>query len=167
MKPLSILCTLGCLVYASTLLSAQDLKRGQQVEGKIVRVTDGDTVWLEMPDKSVVHRLRLSSADCPEKDQPRGKEARDFTTSKALGNTAKAIILGKSYDRYVAVVEIKGKSLTDLLVEAGWAWVDTRYAKGQEAKRLQELERKAKESHKGIWQDSKPIEPWQWRKGKR
>ncbi len=46
-------------------------------EGKVVSVTDGDTIKVLKDGQQV--KIRLASIDCPEKGQPYGQKAKQFT----------------------------------------------------------------------------------------
>ncbi len=50
------------------------------------------------------------------------------------------------------------------MVRMGIAWWYRRYDKTEE---LENAERYAEENKFGLWADSNPIAPWDWRKGKR
>src|SRR5207342_2787252 len=52
-------------------------------------------------------------------------------------------------------------SINHALVKQGWCWY-RKYAPGDTV--LEGLEKNAGESKKGLWADSSPISPWEWRK---
>jgi hypothetical protein len=55
-----------------------------------------------------------------------------------------------------------GTILNKELVKAGLAWWYCKYSVDQS---LAELEIEAREAKRGLWQDPKPVPPWEWRKG--
>ena len=122
------------------------------------RVIDGDTI--ELADG---RKVRIAEIDCPESNQPWGLQANQFLTSKIAG---KPILLqGDRADRYgriIAHVSIDGEDVGEALVEAGLAWQYTQYSRSE---RLAGLQGQARKQEIGIW--SKPIPPWEWRRGKR
>ncbi len=61
-------------------------------------------------------RVRLWGIDCPEKAQAFGQRAKQFTSSKAFGKTAKIEVHDVDrYGRTVGQVFINGKSLNEEL----------------------------------------------------
>ena len=50
-------------------------------------------------------------------------------------------------------------------VKDGWCWWYRKYAPGNVV--LEELERRARGAGLGLWADSAPIPPWEWRKARR
>ncbi len=50
------------------------------------------------------------------------------------------------------------------LVAQGYAWVYRKYLNDAE---LLGLEAEAKQKGLGLWADSNPIPPWEWRRGRR
>ena len=133
--------------------------------GKVVAVKDGDT--LEIMKKGVAVRVRLYGIDCPERGQAFGQMAKQFASDLAFGKTVK--VIEKDRDRYGRMVgEVileDGRSLNRELVRAGLAWWYRQYAK-KDAE-LEMLERDAWEAKAGLWADTDPVPPWNWRKGKR
>ena len=70
--------------------------------GKVVGVTDGDTITVLHNRKG--ERIRLHGIDCPEKRQAFGKRAKQFTSTVIFGKAVTVKVLGR--DRY----------------DARWAW---------------------------------------------
>ena len=68
--------------------------------GKVVGVSDGDTISVMREGRAV--KVRLHGIDCPEKKQPYGTKAKRFTSDRAFRN--EVTIYVKDYDRYGRIV---------------------------------------------------------------
>lgn len=135
--------------------------------GKVTRVIDGDTIEVKtLPEKILVYeipiRVRLINIDAPEKKQPFGR----WST-----NQLKALLAGQSVtvsytqtDRYGRVlgrvVTANGTEANRQQVLKGAAWV---YDKYNTDNSLPALQQEAKEHKRGLWADSNPVPPWEWR----
>src|ERR1039457_5159461 len=101
---------------ASTALYAEDFA------GKVVSITDGDTI--RVMHNGVSERIRLWGIDCPESKQAFGTRAKQFTGDLAFGQTVTVKV--RDIDRYKrTVAEIilpDGRNLNRELVRAGLAW---------------------------------------------
>jgi endonuclease YncB( thermonuclease family) len=148
---------LALFTLASLLLGA-----GITFSGKVVGVTDGDTITVLHDGKA--EKIRLHGIDCPEKDQPFGTKAKKFTSTLAFGQVV--TVQAKDIDRYGRTIGIvilpDGRSLNNEIVKAGFAWWYKQYAPNDVD--LKGLESEARSNHLGLWQDSTPIPPWEWRK---
>jgi endonuclease YncB( thermonuclease family) len=140
------------------------------LEGKVVRVADGDTITLLLEDRTQVN-IRFSGIDAPEKGQAWGQRSRQSMSSLAAGRYARAYV-GKRdrYGRGVAIVVIDGRDVGLEQLRRGMAWTYTRYL-GELPYREQGLylqaEREARDARRGLWSDPRPQEPWDWRRQKR
>ncbi len=56
-----------------------------EFSGKVVGVSDGDTITVLHNGKG--ERIRLHGIDCPEKRQPFGNRAKQFTSTLVFGKT--------------------------------------------------------------------------------
>ena len=137
------------------------------LQGKVIRVLDGDTIEIKtLPAKIVVYevpiRVRLINIDAPEKKQPFGRWSR---------NQLKALLAGQSVtvsytqtDRYGRIVgrvfTTNGTEASRFMVQSGAAWVYERY---NTDKSLPALQREAQEQKRGLWADTNPVPPWEWR----
>ena len=161
--PLWIL-VLHLLVFA-LLAEAMLACAGEEFTGRCVGVTDGDTVIVLREGKAV--RVRLYGIDAPEKRQPYGTQAKQFTASLVFAQDVRVIV--HSTDRYGRLIgEVilpSHHSLSVDLVGAGYAWWYRQYARHDTT--LAMLERDAQEGKRGLWADAQPVAPWDWRKGKR
>jgi micrococcal nuclease len=90
-------------------------------EGKVVSVTDGDTI--KVLKDGIQVKIRLAAIDCPEKKQPYGQKAKQFTADMVAGKIVK--IWDTDVDRYgriVGFVFVGDKNLNKELLSAGLAW---------------------------------------------
>jgi endonuclease YncB( thermonuclease family) len=135
----------------------------QTLTGKVTYVSDGDTIHIVSNNQK--YKIRFYGIDTPEKSQSFGLEAKEFTYNKIFGKTAEIEI--KDTDRYGRKVGIvhydHGKDLNFELVQNGYAWWYEQYAKNnQQLKMAQDY---AERNKLGLWAQSNPIAPWDYRKG--
>jgi endonuclease YncB( thermonuclease family) len=107
------------LLVAATVAVAS--LAAEQFTGKVVAITDGDT--LKVLHAGATVRVRLHGVDTPERKQPFATRARLFTSALAFG---KMVTVSVRYtDRYHGLVaEIRlpdGRNLNHELVRAGLA----------------------------------------------
>ncbi len=152
-------------LLALLLLSVPLSSQTDTFTGKVVGVSDGDTISVMREGRAV--KVRLHGIDCPEKKQPFGTKAKWVTSDLAFGKEVEVRI--KDTDRYGRIVgEVilpDGVSLNKDLVHAGLAWWYRKYAPNDRT--LKALEAGARDEKKGLWADSNPIPPWEWRKRER
>lgn len=130
--------------------------------GKVVGVTDGDTITV-LHDR-LGEGIRLHGIDCPEKGQAFGQRAKQFTSELAFGKdiTVKVYDVDK-YGRTIGdVILPDGRNLNQELVRAGMCWWYRKYAPDDEI--LAQLEASAREAKSGLWVDPNPVPPWEWRR---
>lgn len=145
------------LLFFLLLLSPGD----EKIVGKIIGVTDGDTVVLLTPEKTQI-KVRLDAIDCPESHQAFGQRAKQFTSDFCFGKEAVLISHGKDrYGRTLGLIIIGKDTLNYELLNAGYAWHYKQYNK---EKRLSEMELQARSKKLGLWVDKEPIAPWEFRK---
>ena len=127
--------------------------------GKCVGVSDGDTISVMHEGKA--EKIRLYGIDCPEKGQPFGTRAKQFTGNMVFGKivAVKPTTIDK-YGRTVAWVYLDNACLNKKLLEAGLAWHYKQYSSDEDLA-LFEIDARTKKI--GLWADSKPIPPWDWR----
>ncbi len=129
-------------------------------EGKVVGISDGDTIKVLKDGKQV--KIRLASIDCPEKGQPYGQAAKKFTSKMVASKIVK--IWETDTDRYgriVGFVFVGDRNLNKELLSAGLAWHYKKYSRDPE---LAKLEFQARSKKIGLWAEPDPMKPWEWRK---
>lgn len=153
-------------LVAVALLVATAPGLAEQFTGRVVGVSDGDTVTVlrQTAQGPRPARIRLHGIDCPESRQAFGTRAKQFTSAAAFGKQATVDV--KDTDRYgrlVAVVTVEGRNLNRELVKAGLAWWYRQYA--PQDRDLAALEAEARAAHRGLWADPWPVPPWEFRHG--
>ncbi|MGH7257019.1 MAG: thermonuclease family protein [Nitrospiraceae bacterium] len=108
-------------------------------------------------------QIRLNGIDCPEKKQPFGTRAKQFTSQEAFGKEVTVKEVGRDrYGRTLAEVILPdGRSLNQELLKAGLAWWFRKYSKDIG---LGDLEDEARLANRGLWADKNPVPPWEWRR---
>jgi micrococcal nuclease len=133
-------------------------------QGEVIKVLDGDTLHVQRGREVV--KVRLYGVDCPEKRQSFGSQATRFTTEFILHKKAKVEIMDTDrYGRTVGIVSVGRKMLNRELVRSGYAWTYNTYCKKQPlCTELNTLEERARKRKVGLWQEKKPLAPWEWRR---
>ena len=151
-------------LFAPLLLLFTLSAQAETLEGKVIKIADGDTLTLLTPSNQQV-KIRLAGIDTPEKKQPFGNKAKQALSNLAFQKQALVEIAAKDrYGRTIGVVFVDGLNVNAELVKQGMAWV---YRKYTDDERLYVLESEAKQAKRGLWLDKNPIPPWEWRRGKR
>ena len=146
------------LVLASPGLRSQT---NQGFSGKVVGVTDGDTIRVMREGEAV--RVRLEGIDCPERTQDFSQRASQLTSSLVFGEVVSVDVRDVDrYGRLVARVTVNGQDVSMVLVEQGLAWHYTQYSSDPV---LAEAERSARSEGIGLWSRPNPIAPWDFRRG--
>ena len=133
----------------------------EQLEGKVLHVQDGDSfVMMKDGERKTV---RMYAIDAPEKGQPYSKAARDFTTDLIEGKPVRLEVQNVDrYDRLISQVYLPdGRCLNHELVGAGLAWWYRRHAPHDSD--LQQREEQARSTESGLWRDTRPTPPWDFR----
>ena len=134
--------------------------------GKVVGVADGDTITV-LRDKEQV-RIRLYGIDTPERGQAFGKKAKQFTSKMVFGKVVEVHRMDTDrYGRTVALVSLDKQILNKELVKAGLAWVYDRYCSEPICESWRNFQLRAKIDKRGLWADSNPIPPWEFRRQKK
>jgi endonuclease YncB( thermonuclease family) len=149
------------------------------VMGRVVAVTDGDTIKV-LDSSNTQHKVRLTGIDAPERGQPYGTASRDNLSRMVAGKEVKVeSTKNDRYGRVLGKVWVQpsdcptcGKTLdaNHAQILAGMAWWYRYYAKEQSPEdrgRYESAEDEARKRKWGLWADPNPINPYDWRKGKR
>lgn len=137
------------------------------LSGRIVSITDGDTVYL-LDAQNQQHKIRIAGIDAPEKIQPFGAKSQTNLGRLAFQQNATADCPKRDrYGRLICKVVVNGQDIGLQQVTDGMAWWYGQYAKEQSPEDRAAYERAetmARLGRLGLWVDSKAIPPWDWRK---
>ena len=134
--------------------------------GKVIGVADGDTITV-LRDKQP-QKIRLYGIDCPEKRQPFGKKAKQFTSDLVFGKVVDIEpVATDRYGRTIAFVQVENQSINEELIKEGLAWVYVRYCKLPLCIEWQRLELAARIQKRGLWGHTGEIPPWEYRRQRR
>jgi len=147
------------------LLCASNMVCAETLYGRVVGVTDGDTLTiLESGNKQI--KVRLAAIDAPEKSQAFGQQSKLALSNICFGKSvAISVIDIDRYSRTVGEVKCSGTNANQAMLKLGMAWVYRKYAKGYG--HFFAIEEAAKASKLGLWADANPVPPWEWRHSKK
>lgn len=130
---------------------------------KVIGIADGDTLTLFVDKRPL--KIRLANIDAPERNQAFGERAKQSLFELCFGKDARYATQDiDRYGRTVAVVTCGGVEANRTQVERGMAWVYTKYNKDAALPALHEA---ARTERRGLWRDTDPLPPWEFRKQKR
>jgi len=149
---------LPCLALADTL------------EGKVIGVTDGDTVTV-LDASNMQWKIRLMGIDAPEKKQAFGTKSKERLADLVYDKQVTVEYSKKDrYGRTVGKITVNGIDANLEQVKAGMAWHYKKYEKEQSPEDRFAYSRVEDEAHsakRGLWSDPSPLPPWDWRKQRR
>jgi len=152
--------------FAFFYVTCSDVSNAQKTyQGKVIKVTDGDSINIHYEGKPL--RIRLAEIDAPERGQPFWKKSREALADYVAGKEVQVIEVDiDRYKRIVGQVYVGETWVNGALVRAGYAYVYPKYAT---TKKLYEYEKDAQENKAGIWKlsENERMNPWEWRKQKR
>lgn len=129
---------------------------------KVIGIKDGDTFVLLMDGKE--QTVRLAHIDCPEKKQPFGNKAKQFAADLCFGKNV-TLINDNKFDRNKRLITemflLDGTNINKELVKNGLAWHFKKYSDNKE---YAQLEIEAQKNRTGLWSETTPVAPWNWRK---
>lgn len=145
---------------------------------KILRVIDGDSVKVRLPDGEE-HSVRMYGIDAPETAQKRGGSSKQQLEHILRGRGWRLHVIDRDhYQRLVGVIYKEDDdsiyrnhdgtgilSANHEMVRTGWAHWYKDY--GDKIGEFENLERYAKQERLGVWQDDEIIYPWDYRKRRR
>ena len=147
-------------VIAASLALAVSFSAWADFTGKVVGVADGDSITV-LRDREQV-KVRLVEIDAPEKAQPFGNRSKQALEDLVKGQEVRVVERGQDrYHRTLGRVYRGDLDVNAEQVRQGMAWVFRQYAKDAT---LYPIEAEAKEQKRGLWRDSEPVPPWEWRK---
>lgn len=146
-------------LFICLLLTTACSRSAPQLRGKVIGITDGDTMKVLVGKEELM--VRLEGIDAPEAKQSFGNQSKQALSRIAFGRDV--IIRYVTEDRAgrtVGIVMLDGTDVSSKMIEDGWAW---HYKEYDDHPHLADLERRAKASKRGLWSDPNPLPPWEYR----
>lgn len=144
------------------IVQAQNIQPNIQT-GKVVAILDGDTLIVLLSNFDQV-KIRLAEIDAPEKAQPFGQVSKQSLSDICYKKDAVFEIVNTDrYGRSVAKIKCGGINANQEQVKKGLAWAYVQYVHD---KTIFTLEHIARNMKIGLWSESDPIPPWEWRHNK-
>jgi endonuclease YncB( thermonuclease family) len=145
--------------------SAQDV-----IHGRVVGVTDGDTIKVLTAQKQLL-RVRVTWIDAPERSQAFGQRAKQAMSALVFGKDVE--LRFHTVDRYGRLVCMVFSGGTDAgleLIKERFAWAYTKFLPEASVETQQSYtaaESAARVARTGLWVDTNPVAPWEYRQAER
>ncbi len=130
-------------------------------KAKVIGVNSGDSIVVLLDDNTQL-RVRLEGIDCPELQQEFGDSAKLATVAFCFKKRVRIEKVGEDmYGRTLAFVYVDDLCLNKELIRLGLAW---HYAAYNADTTLAQLELEARKNKVGLWKQSDPLAPWDFRR---
>ena len=114
----------------AVLLLALASLASEQLSGKVVGITDGDTLTVLVDRKPV--KVRLAEIDTPERGQPWARKAKQALSTKVYGEFVRVEVTDTDrYGRTVGHIYRGDRHINREMVREGHAWVYRQYVEDQ------------------------------------
>jgi micrococcal nuclease len=134
------------------------------LEGVVVRVVDGDTIYVQLADR--VEKIRYIGVNTPEihhpikKEEPGGREAAAMNRRLVGGRHVRLELDVRSRDQYgrlLAYVWLGDTMVNAELVRRGYAQVMTVPPNVRYQDLFVKLQREARDAGRGLWREIQPT----------
>lgn len=139
----------------------------EKAKCKVIEVLEGDSFVAQTTgDNSQTMKIRIYGVDSPEEGQNFYTEAKQFLKEKIGDKEVDIEILTTDNLDYRVcnVLTEDGENISEILIKEGYAWWDDENAKA--ALTLKKLCAEAIREKKGLWADTSPLSPRDYRKSK-
>lgn len=168
----SLIVSIFVVLFSANAFSDVDCNSlaGGLVDAKVVKVKDGDTATVLLSEHGKTIDVRFFGIDTPESQwkgrwpaQRYSKQAKSYTVKKIGNRNVEIDFNGKgTWGRCVGEIFVDKSSLSLELVRNGLAWWYEFYAPSRSD--LQKAQAQARSNKKGLWADSNPEAPWDYRR---
>jgi micrococcal nuclease len=138
------------------------------LDGKIIKIIDGDTVYFQANNYDGYKKLRLVGIDAPEIKQPFGLKSRQCLANLINNKLVQIITFGEDhYKRTLAKIIIEKIDINLAMIKNGCAWFYRRYKNTldmDDQVMYDQAEIFAIENKKGLFSNHEVEAPWVWRK---
>jgi endonuclease YncB( thermonuclease family) len=150
---------LGCALLLAVAAGVSSAQPNRVFTGRVVSVLDGDSLVILDGRRQV--DVRLHGVDAPEGGQAYGSVCRRTLSNLVFGKTVSAQVVEiDRYQRSVSRVTVDGLDVGLEMIRAGCAW---HYRQYSDDAAYAAAEQDARRARRGLWQDAKPVAPWEFR----
>lgn len=129
----------------------------------VIEVQDGDTITIAKIDDTKI-KVRLVKIDAPELKQSYGPQSQRILSKLILNKRVRVDIVYNDdrYNRLIANISTpKYPDISLVMVRLGAAWVYRQFSRDPN---FLDVEDSAKARRKGLWSESRPVPPWDYRR---
>jgi endonuclease YncB( thermonuclease family) len=148
----------------------RDHKRKQNKDGlraRVVGISDGDSMVV-LVDGNRRERIRLATIDAPENHQAFGAPSKRSLSDLVYKKDVRIEVVDKDqYGRIVGEVFVGDTNVNLEQLKRGLAWHYKAHARQQTREKraaYEDAENNARAAKLGIWKDTNPMPPWEYRK---
>lgn len=153
-------------IISAVLLAASINSVAHELKGRVVGVTDGDTLTL-LVNGHEQYKIRLMGIDAPEKRQAYGQRSKEQLAALAFDRSVTVEFDKKDrYGRLIGKVRVAGRDANLDMIEAGLAWHYKQYQSEQtvaDRASYAHAESRARMQQLGLWKEPDPVPPWIFR----
>jgi endonuclease YncB( thermonuclease family) len=156
---------LGAFIVIAMLLppatSSQASEALQRFEGRVIRVSDGDSITVRAGEINV--RIRLAEIDAPERGQAWGTRSKQELEALVAGKIVTIVPQGQDrYGRTIAYVKLGEQDISRTMITRGAAWAYRDFLRDPS---IIAIEQTAKRSGTGLWAmpEQERLAPWIYR----
>lgn len=154
-------------LFFVVLLSLSPLSWADTISGRVVGISDGDTIVV-LDTKNKQHKIRLSGIDAPEKRQAFGTKSKEALSADIFDKEIEVEFTKcDKYGRIIGKVILDYNDMNIRQIERGLAWHYKEYMAEQDAEDREMYEMAefvARSMGTGLWADSHPVPPWDFRR---
>lgn len=139
------------------------------LQGQVVAIVSGDTIKVR-DEKQVQHTVRLAGLDAPEKFQKFAQRCEDSLRELVFQRYVTVEVPRKGVSPRVGKVLFQGRDINLEQLQLGFAWYDKFHVQDlseQDRQAYAAAEAEARVQRAGLWRDTRPIPPWEYRQGRR
>lgn len=154
----------NCGVLLLVCFAAGAAARSTSHTYRVVGVSDGDTLTALSAERRRL-KCRLYGIDAPEKRQAFGQASKLSLSQLSYGRSARIEVLGRDrYGRSICRIEVGGVDVNREQIVRGMAWMYRQYTRERD---YSDAEALAQARQVGVWRDSDPVPPWDFRRKSR
>ncbi|HKS26543.1 MAG TPA: thermonuclease family protein [Pyrinomonadaceae bacterium] len=161
---------LSALFILLLVFATNALAQSRPLVGRVVAISDGDTITV-LDSNNTQHRIRLQGVDAPESKQAFGSRSKQNLSDLIFGKQVTVEWNARDrYQRILGKVMLDGRDINLEQLRSGMAWYYKAYERDVAAadrKPYSDAEAQARASKRGLWADSSPLAPWDFRRSER